>query len=97
MVPEASASGERSVDVDMDADDMLVDMLEQEHQAELEAMAEAMAPRDPSSSERRHVLDSSQWDDEEDYDALFMDLLAQEQQERPVHSQDVGSGDMDLS
>lgn len=92
MIPEASASRERGLDdMEMGADDVLVDMFEQEQQAEMDAMAEAM-----SSGER--PPDSAPWSDDEDYDSLFMDYLEQEQQERPVHSQDVdSSGDMDLS
>lgn len=104
MIPEASASQEQGLDGDVDA--MLVDMFEQEQQAELDAaVAEAMAM---AGSGQQQSLGgdgsrprSPQWDDDEDYDALFMDYLAQEeeqQQEGPVHSQDVGDyGDMDLS
>lgn len=91
--PEASASQERG-DVDMGADDMLVDMFEQEQQAELEAMVAEMSGQ--ASSDRPPA--APQWSDDEDYDALFMDYLNQEQQEELVHSQDVaGDGQMDLS
>lgn len=103
VIPEASASQERGMDgMGTEADDdMLVDMFEQEQQAELDAaMAEAMAMAGSggggASGDRPPR--SPEWDDDEDYDALFMDYLAQEQQEGPVHSQDVGDfGDMDLS
>lgn len=91
--PEAGASQSRG-DVDMDMDEMLVDMFEQEQQAELEAMeavmsGQAMTDRMPGTPH---------WSDDEDYDAIFMDYLSQEQHEDCSHSQDVaGEGEMDLS
>ncbi|CAN8106436.1 unnamed protein product [Discula destructiva] len=92
--PSRKLSAIPEVDMEMGVDDMLVDMFEQEQQAELEAMAEAMSSGDTPPL----PPDTPHWSDEDEYDALFMDYLAREQQEGPVHSQDVGcSGDMDLS
>lgn len=89
----ASARLERG-DMNMDVDDMLVDMFEQEQQAELEAMATEMSGQ-ASSNDR--PPGTPQWSDDEDYDAIFMDYLNQEQ-EGFVHSQgEAREGEMDLS
>lgn len=89
--PEASVRQEPG---DVDMDEMLVDMFEQEQQAELEAMAADLSGR-ASSSDR--PPDAPQWSDDEDYDAIFMDLMNQEQ-DGLVYSQDeVREGEMDLS
>lgn len=91
--PEVSASRERG-DGDIGMDDMLVDMFEQEQQAELEAMEAEISGHASSDG----PPGSPQWSDEEDYDALFMDYLNQEQEEVLLHSQNVDKeGAMDLS
>lgn len=87
-------------DVDMDADAMMVDMLEQEQQAELEALVSSM----PDANQQQHAAflssssrspDSPHWSDDEDYDALFEDYISQEQQQQALRP--ASSGDMDLS
>lgn len=81
-------------EVDMDMDEMLVDMFEQEQQAELEATEAEMSG--PAQSDR--PPGTPHWSDDEDYDAIFMDYLSQEEHEGFSHSQDVArEGDMDLS
>lgn len=89
-IPEASASQEEGID----ADAMMVDMFEQEQAAELEALVSSMAARQQQQAPSRR-LDSSHWSDDEDYDALFMDYLSQEQQGQ--NQAPASSGDMDLS
>lgn len=90
---EASASQSRG-NVDMDVDEMLVDMFEQEQQAELEAMEAEMSGQTLGD----RAPGTPQWSDDEDYDAIFMDYLNQEQHEAFASSQEVArEGDMDLS
>lgn len=87
-------------DVDMDVDEMLVDMFEQEQQAELEAMAAEMSGEASSSQaalSTNRPPGQPQWSDDEDYDAIFEDYLLEEQ-EVLGHSQDEArEGEMDLS
>lgn len=91
--PEASASQEPG-DVDMGADEMLVDVFEQEQQAELEAMVAEMSGHTSNDG----FSGSPPWFDDEDYDALFTDYLHQEQQEQLLDNQEVArEGEMDLS
>lgn len=76
----------------VDADAMMVDMLEQEQQAELEAMAASILPQQqPSSS--MEPPGSPHWSDDDEYDAIFMDYLSREGQDAAASS----SGEMDLS
>ncbi|KAJ4423583.1 hypothetical protein N0V82_001749 [Gnomoniopsis sp. IMI 355080] len=90
---EASAPQEQG-DVNMDLDELLVGMFEQEQQAELEAMAREMSGQASSSN---WPPDTPQWCDDEDYDAIFMDYLNQEQ-EGLGHSQgEAREREMDLS
>lgn len=90
---EASASRSQGT-ADIDMDEMLVDMFEQEQQAELEAMEAEMS----SHTLGDRPPGTPQWSDDEDYDAIFMDYLNQEQHEEFASSQDVArEGDMDLS
>lgn len=72
-------------------DDMMVDVLEHEAQAELDALISSI-PAEPSSSDRIMRPDSPQWSDDEDYDALFMDFISQEDTQGIV-----SSGQMDMS
>lgn len=88
-------------DVDMDAEAMMVDMLEQEQQAELEAMMSSMPhAQHPQQvnffAQSSRPPDSPHWsDDDEDYDALFKDYMSQEQGQQGLGP--CPSGDMDLS
>jgi hypothetical protein len=64
---------------EMDVDDMMADAIAQEEEAELEALLSSM-PRDDMdmqiSGEKR--ADSPHFSEDEDYDALFVDLLNQQ-------------------
>lgn len=93
-VPEVSASQETDADVDadVDADEMMVDLLEQEQQAELEALMSSISSQQSSMK----PPDSAHWSDDEEYDALFMDYLSQEQEDGQ-HQGPASSGEMDLS
>lgn len=84
---------------DHDADAMMVDMLEQEQQAELEAMM-AFAPENTgplsstSSMSTMKPPDSPHWaDDDAEYDALFMEFMTSQDGQ---HGQDQDA-EMDLS
>lgn len=81
-----------------DADDMMVDALEQEQLAELEQLdaLEASVPDGPLDERPRWQQQRSpHWSDDDDYDELFMDYLSQEQQNQSqAHA---FSGEMDLS
>lgn len=71
-----------------DADAMMVDMFEQEQEAELQALVSSMAAPGPPPPVSPH------WSDDDEYDALFADFLSREQQARHPAPE---SGDMDLS
>lgn len=73
-----------------DLDDMMVDVLEHEEEAEIDALISSM-PTEPSSSNALRP-DSPQWSDDEDYDALFMDFISQDDTQEIV-----SSGQMDMS
>lgn len=91
-IPEVSASLEAGVD----ADAMMVDMFEQEQAAEFEALMSSMAARQQQRQQGSSGPPGSpHWSDDEDYDALFMDYLSQEQQSQ--EEPPISSGDMDLS
>lgn len=87
-----------------DVDEMMVDTLEREQRAEIEeyeAMVASMQSGAPdgqqwAEQDERKPPDSPQLsDDDDDYDALFMDYLSQEKQGAgPVPA---SSGEMDLS
>ncbi|KAG8169129.1 hypothetical protein KVR01_001878 [Diaporthe batatas] len=85
-------------------DQMMVDTLEREQRAEIEeyeAMVAAMQNGAPDGHQwgehdERQPPDSPQLsDDDDDYDALFMDYLSQEQQSAAPAP--ISSGEMDLS
>lgn len=83
---------------DCDADAMMVDMLEQEQQAELEAMMAFAPDNGGSSSVSTSTMmkppDSPHWsDDDSEYDALFMDFM---NSQGGQHNQDQDA-EMDLS
>lgn len=92
-IPEASAGQEAGVD----ADAMMVDMYEQEQAAEMEALVSSLSAGQQQQQQvpSRPPPDSPHWSDDEDYDALFMDYLSQEQLSQ--HQTPTSSGDMDLS
>lgn len=96
MAPHYSSRHEGG---DNSADAMMVDMLEQEQQAELEAMM-ASAPDNMGSSSTTASMstmkppDSPYWaDDDAEYDALFMDFMKSQDGQ---HGQDQDA-EMDLS
>lgn len=81
---------------DANADAMMVDMFEQEQEAELQALVSSMGAPSSSASAapgpRPPV--SPHWSDDDEYDELFVDFLSREQQ---GWHQAPESGDMDLS
>ncbi|KAL0942675.1 uncharacterized protein CTRU02_200561 [Colletotrichum truncatum] len=84
----AALSQNRVPQMPDDADDMMVDVIAQEEQEELDALlssysqcSEAQAPPDPYNLS-----------DDEDYDALFLSLVSQEN-----HPPDASSQEMDMS
>lgn len=89
-IPEEAAAG-GGMQVEADADEIMVDMLEQEQQAELDALVSSMPEGQQQLSSRSP--DSPHLSDDYDYDALFLDYLSQEEQGQVLTS----SGDMDLS
>ncbi|KAF3760605.1 hypothetical protein M406DRAFT_342819 [Cryphonectria parasitica EP155] len=108
---ESSGMGRRS-DQQPNVDDMMVDMFEQDEQAELEALLASMPERQsarnwesPGSPHWLDEVDDVDDDDDDDYDAVFMDYLSQEgvqQQQQQQHGQNqsldsAASGHMDLS
>lgn len=61
-----------------DADSMMLDEIEQQEQAEIEALLEALptqpaAPREDNYNDQGHF---AQFSDDDDYDALFMELAS---------------------
>ncbi|KAK0627014.1 hypothetical protein B0T14DRAFT_423773 [Immersiella caudata] len=73
-----------------DIDAMMLDALEQEEQAELEALlaslpseGSAQAQTSPSRPESMH------FSDDEDYDSLFMELISEQANDQPTSSGDV--------
>lgn len=102
MAAHTSSGGSSHGRGDYDADAMMVDMLEQEQQAELEAML-ASAPENARSSSSTTSMstmmkppDSPHYSDNDaEYDALFMDFVKSQEGQ---HSQDQGQdAEMDLS
>lgn len=89
--PQAGVSEEPG-DEDVDADAMMVDMLEQVELAELEALVSTISEQ--SSTRNDKPPDSPRWSDDDEYDALFIDYLSQQQQQ---DQEMASSGDMDLS
>lgn len=62
-------------DADVDVDALMVDDIEQQEEAELEALVSALEGAGSKSS-------SAHFSDDEDYDGLFMDLISQQQQQQ---------------
>lgn len=81
---------------DVDADSMMVDMFEQEQEAELQALVSSMAAPPSSALAVRGPPPpvSPHWSDDDEYDELFVDFLSREQQ---GWHQAPESWDMDLS
>lgn len=79
---------------DMDVDDMMADAIAQEEEAEMEALLSSM-PRDDMEMQipEEKRPDSPHFSEDEDYDALFMDLLNQQGEQGGV-GQD---GDTEMS
>lgn len=86
-----------------DADEMMVDTLEREQRAEVEEYEAMMSSiRDGGADgqnwgqqREQKPPDSPHLSDDDDYDALFMDYLSQEQQS--LGQAPASSGEMDLS
>jgi hypothetical protein len=73
-----------------DIDAMMLDALEQEEQAELEAL---LASLPSQGSERTQTSqnrpESMHFSDDEDYDSLFMELISEQENVPPTNSDDV--------
>ncbi|KAI1112329.1 hypothetical protein F5Y14DRAFT_442670 [Nemania sp. NC0429] len=76
-----------------ETDDMMVDAIAREEEAELDAMLSLLDTTSSPQASRRPDTPSS-LDDEEDYDALFMDMLSQQRDDRDEF---ILSGEMDMS
>ncbi|KAI0811345.1 hypothetical protein GGR55DRAFT_678172 [Xylaria sp. FL0064] len=74
-----------------ETDDMMVDAIAQEEEAELDAMLSLLDSSSPQVPRRPNTPSLS---DDEDYDALFMDMLSQQKDEDDGF---ISSGQMDLS
>lgn len=77
-----------------DIDDMMVDAIAREEEAEIEALLSSM-PQPPTQTDEDGDRDMDEgrpervyFSDDEDYDALFMELSQQEQPSRMGSSQD---------
>ena len=70
-----------------DEDEMMVDEIAQQEEAELDALISSQ-PQEPSSTYPRRP-DSLYLSDDEDYDALFMDFLSQDDRQEGATSGDV--------
>ncbi|KAI0971592.1 hypothetical protein F4678DRAFT_461542 [Xylaria arbuscula] len=78
-----------------ETDDMMVDAIAQEEEAELEAMLSFLDPTSsqaPSQIPRR--LETTSLSDDEDYDTLFMDMLSHQRDDEEGF---ISSGQMDMS
>ncbi|KAK2056670.1 hypothetical protein LY76DRAFT_594932 [Colletotrichum caudatum] len=78
----AAIAQERAQQIPNDADDMMVDAMAQEEQDELDALLlsydQSSEPQYSAHSSQSMHTDASSLSDDEDYDALFMNLLSQE-------------------
>ncbi|KAI1429197.1 hypothetical protein F5Y12DRAFT_710410 [Xylaria sp. FL1777] len=74
-----------------ETDDMMVDAIAQEEEAELDALLSLLDADSPQVPRRP---DTSTLSDDEDYDALFMDMLSQQ---RDDGDRFLSSGQMDMS
>ena len=70
-----------------DTDEMMVDEIAQHEEAELDALITSQSQEPPSDFPQRP--DSPHLSDDEDYDALFMELLSQDAECRGMSSDDV--------
>ncbi|KAI3400126.1 hypothetical protein diail_4357 [Diaporthe ilicicola] len=102
--PAAVAPGIARGPSDSDADEMMLDTFEQGQRAEVEEFEAMMASIQDGGVDRQQWAqqhgqqkppDSPQLSDDDDYDALFMDYLSQEQQ--GLGQSHASSGEMDLS
>ncbi|KAJ3577571.1 hypothetical protein NPX13_g2997 [Xylaria arbuscula] len=82
---------ENPYELSQEADDMMVDAMAQEEEAELDAMLSLL---DADSSQVPRRPDTPSLSDDEDYDTLFNDMLSQQPDEGDVFD---SSGQMDLS
>ncbi|KAL8418194.1 hypothetical protein RB594_001704 [Gaeumannomyces avenae] len=69
-------------------DDMMADAMLQEEEAEFEALISSSGVGQPQSSGGPGRPASPHWSDD-DYDALFMDLISEQENQLPVSSGDV--------
>ncbi len=74
------------------SDEMMVDAIAREEEAELDALVSSFSQEPPSSTATAQ-LDSGPLSDDEDYDALFMDFV----EEQDVHQENDPFGGMDMS
>lgn len=73
-------------------DDMMVDAIAREEEAELDAMLSLLD--NSSSVQESGRPDTPSLSDDEDYDSLFMEMLSQQKGD---HDEFISSGEMDLS
>jgi hypothetical protein len=82
---------EKPVEAQQETDDMMVDAMAQEEEAELDAMLSLL---NTGSSQTPERPDTPSLSDDEDYDTLFMDILSQQGGDSEGF---VSSGQMDMS
>ncbi|KAI0156859.1 hypothetical protein GGR57DRAFT_491361 [Xylariaceae sp. FL1272] len=78
-------------EVDEEPDDMMVDSMAKDEEAEMDAMLSLLESN--SSQQGQSRPDSIYGSDDEDYDALFMDIMDQQEVNSGFHT----SNDMDIS
>ncbi|WQF88485.1 hypothetical protein CDEST_13499 [Colletotrichum destructivum] len=87
----AAMAQERAQQIPEDVDDMMVDTIAQEEQDELDALLlsydQSSEPRHSAHSSQSTQSDPFNLSDDEDYDALFMNLVSQEDSELDASSQ----------
>ncbi|KAK0651577.1 hypothetical protein B0T16DRAFT_489571 [Cercophora newfieldiana] len=81
---------DQQAELETDFDSMMLDAMEQEEQAELEALLESLPSETQTSPSRP---ESMHFSDDEDYDSLFMELLSAQQNSQPT----TGSDDVEMS
>ncbi|GKT45037.1 uncharacterized protein ColSpa_05218 [Colletotrichum spaethianum] len=91
-IDDAAAIGqERAQQIPDDVDDMMVDAIAQEEQNELDALLlsydQSSEPPHSARSSQTTQSDAFSLSDDEDYDALFMNLVSQEGSELDASSQ----------
>lgn len=79
-------------EVQEETDDMMVDAIAREEEAELDAMLALLDTASSPQAPRRP--DTPSLSDDEDYDTLFMDMLSQQRDDRDEF---ILSGQMDMS